>query len=336
MVPELFHLEYMMKKDLYFQYAIGGNHSVSSTEGQWGKALSPFFKVQTKINPHPPPENQAETCTTDGMTILCLEIHQEVLLQSQINASLQENASAVLVYTEQGSAELFTCSQNIKINCGEILIIENSQPFILRADTCQLRLVIFNLQLISAIYPLIKMTRIMQFNHNNNKAELLQHFIRDELDRFLNLQSSGYTIRQETASHILRLMVQDQYLAKIRNSHEKTMAVQKYLAENIFQPNITAATLCKELDISAYELQKIMQPHGGLKQYINKARIEEFCRKLHEGVGDSYNLYDLSLDLGFRSESAFRRIFKSVTGVVPSKFLSDIHNRINPSPGHSE
>jgi two-component system response regulator YesN len=55
--------------------------------------------------------------------------------------------------------------------------------------------------------------------------------------------------------------------------------------------------------------------------YLNKYRIEKAKTKLREG---RYLIYEISEMVGYQNPTYFSQVFKSITGMSPSEYVSRI------------
>jgi AraC-like DNA-binding protein len=62
-------------------------------------------------------------------------------------------------------------------------------------------------------------------------------------------------------------------------------------------------------------------------RFLNEIRIHEACKQLTGGEAGS--IASVAYDCGFTSAVSFNRVFKQVTGVSPSSYLSDYQQEVN-------
>jgi AraC family transcriptional regulator len=97
---------------------------------------------------------------------------------------------------------------------------------------------------------------------------------------------------------------------------EAVRAVQLALARD---PRAPLAALARQAGVSPFHLSRLFRRHTGtsLRDYRNRTRVGEAARRLAEGERD---LTRLALQLGFWDHAHFTRVFRSVSGVSPSRF----------------
>lgn len=92
-----------------------------------------------------------------------------------------------------------------------------------------------------------------------------------------------------------------------------------YISDNIYSSEFSLENIINDLGLSKHELSLILKPFGGFKCCVNRLRAEEAYRIIRLGLGDNFSLNRIAVDLGFKSESTFRRVFREVFGYAPSE-----------------
>ena len=96
-------------------------------------------------------------------------------------------------------------------------------------------------------------------------------------------------------------------------------------AEAFRNPKLNISLLALSLETNHTYLSAVIKMHKGrnFNNYINALRIDYICRKIHTHPEyASYKISYLAEDCGFTSHSSFSTIFKKVTGISPSVFLT--------------
>jgi AraC-like DNA-binding protein len=96
------------------------------------------------------------------------------------------------------------------------------------------------------------------------------------------------------------------------------MEVERLYAED----DLTLAALSARVGLSPAHVSQIINERMGLSFYdmVNGYRIEEAKRRLVDPQAGHAKILAVGLEVGFRSKSAFNRIFKLKTGLTPSDF----------------
>ena len=89
-------------------------------------------------------------------------------------------------------------------------------------------------------------------------------------------------------------------------------------AQTIYE-NITLADLAKREKLNPSYLSKLFSKELGLgvKDYIIKAKIETAKNILRFS---EFSILDISISLGYSSQSAFTAAFRQATGLTPKKY----------------
>ena len=90
-------------------------------------------------------------------------------------------------------------------------------------------------------------------------------------------------------------------------------------------PELSLSELANSLNISRNQLSGIInQLHKiNFYEFINQYRIKEVKQLMEDPSNKHLKLISLAYDAGFNSKSSFNRIFKQITNMTPSKFISD-------------
>lgn len=89
------------------------------------------------------------------------------------------------------------------------------------------------------------------------------------------------------------------------------------------EPDLTRQSLCKRLSIGRTYLSMYLHSRGlTFYQYINSLRVEHAIKLMKQKPGLSIN--GVSQLSGFRSPTTFRKVFREITGCLPSEMKSSI------------
>jgi AraC-like DNA-binding protein len=97
-----------------------------------------------------------------------------------------------------------------------------------------------------------------------------------------------------------------------------------FAVDHLFlDPGMTLKKLAGKLLVHPNHLSQIINAQGhGFNDFINRARIEEACRRLLDPQTRERSILDIAYDTGFYSKSVFNTAFKKWTGQTPSQFRS--------------
>jgi len=82
--------------------------------------------------------------------------------------------------------------------------------------------------------------------------------------------------------------------------------------------------LADNLEVKRHQLSSIInQKHNkNFYEFINQYRIEEVKAMMTNPKNKHLKLISLAYDAGFNSKASFNRIFKQMTNMTPSQFIS--------------
>ncbi len=87
-------------------------------------------------------------------------------------------------------------------------------------------------------------------------------------------------------------------------------------------PDLNQAALINQLSVPEYLISKAVQKGGeqSFPDFINRLRVESFLKKLDQGMDQSFTLFSLAQESGFKSRATFYRAFKKHTGMTPGRY----------------
>ncbi len=108
-------------------------------------------------------------------------------------------------------------------------------------------------------------------------------------------------------------------LGRPRPGSHMRRRILDHVRKNLFRPDLSLGTISAQLRISESYLSRIFKVQTGenLSSYIERCRMEEAVRRLHEG---DLSVAAIAEKTGYASDAAFRRAFKRVYGVSPNEF----------------
>lgn len=95
-------------------------------------------------------------------------------------------------------------------------------------------------------------------------------------------------------------------------------------------PDMSIALLASQFDTNTKYLSEVINRQKGrnFNSYINELRINYIIEKLKtDSVYFNYKISYLAEECGFSSHSSFATVFKSVTGISPTKFMEFLQKR---------
>lgn len=113
------------------------------------------------------------------------------------------------------------------------------------------------------------------------------------------------------------------------NDKSSLSLIADFVAENLFDPDLGPNLIADHIGFSRAKLYRMAAPLGGIGRYIRERRLDYAYEQLRRGSATMNSISELSYNLGFGSESAFRRQFKSRFGISPKHAARDPNASIN-------
>lgn len=127
---------------------------------------------------------------------------------------------------------------------------------------------------------------------------------------------------QALLSPTLTLLKAVRTLASKANQPAENLAlarVKAFIKENLSDADLSIEMISDSLGMSRATLYRVAEPLGGVRKYIRTQRLKLAHAKLLAGEESAQSITNLAFDLGFGTETAFRRAFKEAFGMPPSQ-----------------
>ena len=110
--------------------------------------------------------------------------------------------------------------------------------------------------------------------------------------------------------------------APVNNERIEALIYLMEVEKLFLYPNLDIRMLESKLNLSAKQISEILNAGLGKNFYrfINEYRVEEFKKKVKSNT--NLTLYGVALESGFNSKATFQRVFKEISGIRPSEFIS--------------
>jgi len=155
------------------------------------------------------------------------------------------------------------------------------------------------------------------FHINTN----VTRFFEEVIDRYGTVSPISPLIMN---SYVLRII--SEYYNELHIEKKHSRAVSDCLAyiDDNFHTNITLETLSKISGYSSLHLLRLFKAEIGISphEHLTSVRINQAKNLL---INSALSLTEISFMCGFQSDSHFKSLFKSKTGISPGKFRKDSH-----------
>jgi len=92
-----------------------------------------------------------------------------------------------------------------------------------------------------------------------------------------------------------------------------------------YENNITLEDVAQQAHMTPQAFCRYFKKrtHHTFVSFLNEVRINEACKKLTSGDGDSISISTIAYNCGFNTVTHFNRVFKSVIGKSPHEYVDD-------------
>ena len=93
---------------------------------------------------------------------------------------------------------------------------------------------------------------------------------------------------------------------------------------------LSLRTLATQLSITPNQLSQVInqKTESNFFTYVNRYRVEAVKLKLADPAMAHYSILSIAFDCGFRSKSAFNKVFKEITGLTPAEYQKTANNKV--------
>lgn len=214
-----------------------------------------------------------------------------------------------------GTVSFFTLTERVDAVAGDMIFVpEGIRYYSCWAGTPKIRFVNVHFRMLAPASPLFRSVRI-------RKIEQVGEDIRTGFEKMMNTRAGQDVEEMEAIAEFYSLcakvypMICDSCKLTIPVSLQRSM---EYINEN-FCTVSKVSEISKACYISESHLYHMFQEYLGTSPvaYLNSLRIQKAMELL---ITTDKTVEDIAYELGFHSCYYFRKTFKAVTGVLPSKY----------------
>jgi AraC-like DNA-binding protein len=109
----------------------------------------------------------------------------------------------------------------------------------------------------------------------------------------------------------------------IQQESPATLAVIENFILAKLRSTVNSEDLCRHFNISRSSLYRLFEPHGGVRAFVSRKRMEYAYTDLLQADPQHVRVGEVAASWGFTEASAFSRRFRQQFGVSPSDVLGD-------------
>lgn len=119
-----------------------------------------------------------------------------------------------------------------------------------------------------------------------------------------------------------------------RTLEKRKQAIQSYIdsTKPFLNPELSLVSLADQVNMSREDLSDVINQgfNTRFNDYINRFRIDETKRLMHEGKHKQLSLLGIAHESGFNSKATFNRAFRKSENQAPSDYIESIASQHNP------
>ena len=139
------------------------------------------------------------------------------------------------------------------------------------------------------------------------------------------LATESRTISDVTVRHVAACLssMSRRSMSSARNSGNVSLAeIKDAIERQLKQPDLNAASLMSQFNISRATLYRLFEPIGGVDSYIMERRLRQALNLMIDPSLPKPRIKQLAAEFGFSHSAAFSRAFRKLFGVSPSEARS--------------
>lgn len=306
-----------------------------SVFSEWRDILSPVCNVQDLSRLGSDFWGRLEAWGSSGILVSRISSVAQVLNRNEYLTRFRRTGGLTIIIPMKGKIHLSVCGRKVDMKNGDAVILADDCPYSLNCPEFEVLFIIIPFNVLGHHPCILNIEKVFYLDGGFPNNKVLIDFITGEYDKLKKLWKIDYSVRSRVISKALLDMLEYKYTPRIKEGGRYLALVVDYIRENIFSSDLSLEQMMHDLGLSKHEVSSVLRPLGGIKYCVNKLRIEEAYKTIKLGYGDSVSLNRLAIDLGFKSESTFRRVFREITGYAPSevkpltlhdKYTSDVSN----------
>ena len=95
--------------------------------------------------------------------------------------------------------------------------------------------------------------------------------------------------------------------------------IRRLIERNLSNPSMSAEWITARAGMSRAKLYQLFEPLGGVANYVRERRLRRGLLALADGNARHRSIFDIALDSGYSTDTAFSRAFKARYGFSPSE-----------------
>jgi len=236
----------------------------------------------------------------------------------------QDGLDAFLVQLFVEGGVQFGCGRRtVHAQAGDIVIFDLAQP----VDNVNTRsrhiTAMWPREALEALHPKVALWHGHVLPRNKPAVKLLrQHLITSfQLAPHFS-QTEGEKVEEATGLLVATALGEDtSHLEPRESSAAQTMIcyqIKRHIRENLRSSQLSPEYISKAFGISRAQLYRIMEPVGGVSEYVRNLRLRRCLEEIRDPRFFRDHIAEIAFRWGFKHVSTFNRSFRSQFGMSPS------------------
>lgn len=265
------------------------------------------------------PETLESLSLFASFAMTSLSLSGKKLHTASLSHLLQDEPGLLIGTVRQGSLKVQFQNRQIVFEVADILVLPLDSDTTLAGSTCMLDCLILSGKTTRDVHLPIPTNGCRRLPADDISTNLFSQ-------QFTSFRAYAHLMQEDEAEDLLLPLVMT--LATILKrqttpeSDRRNGLLNKfraYVEQNLLEADLSPALIADQLGMSRSSLYRLAEPLGGVQKYIRGQRLKRAYSHLVSGGDEARSITNLAYELGFATETAFRRSFKESYGQTPTE-----------------
>ena len=139
-----------------------------------------------------------------------------------------------------------------------------------------------------------------------------------------DISTIGYAFnkQEQNAGSYANSTLQKEEMKNIYNLLNNCMTETKLF----LNPELSLKILSENLKLPQHHITQTLSVYSNqnFSDFVNQYRVNEFKFRILKSGNNNYSLMGIASECGFNSKSTFNRVFKKITGLTPSEYITEL------------
>jgi AraC-like DNA-binding protein len=287
----------------------------------WRRAVSPYFDTIPLDDPRNPPQlPELKMFNADGFLFGDVKFSgQKFIRDSSWLRRNDDSDHVALQFLVSGRNQCENGGSDFVMESRGIYALNMGYEIDAQCSEAQVLSVILPRNRVNEDLPALADARGLMFDTGSTSGKLLAGFFHLLCDTLPTTTVRDVPVLSESLFGLLRALITAGDPISIEAQSGVLASVQRYIDRNLGDPALGIESICAHFRMSRATLYRILAPHGGVRDYIQRRRLMGVFRALAAPANMDRGVFDIALEFGFGTPSYFSHRFREHFGMSPSE-----------------